>query len=119
VNPYALELLERNDVPVRGLRSKPWDEFAGEDAPKMDIVITVCDQAAGEVCPVWPGQPVTAHWGVEDPAAVAGDDEAKRAAFKKAFALLQKRIMLLTSLSLDSLDRLATERHLKQIGTER
>ena len=85
----------------------------------MDIVITVCDQAAGEMCPVWPGQPVTAHWGVEDPAGQTGDDNAKRAAFMRAFSILQKRIALLISLPLEALDRMATEQRLKQIGTQR
>ena len=119
VNPFALELLERNGISTAGLRSKSWDEFAKPDAPHMDIIITVCDQAAGETCPVWPGHAVTAHWGVEDPAAQGGDDEAKRAAFMRAFALLQKRIALLVSLRLESLDHLATEQHVRQIGTER
>jgi arsenate reductase len=118
VNPFALELLERNRVPTSGLRSKAWDEFSQPGAPRMDIIITVCDQAAGEVCPVWPGRPVTVHWGVEDPAAVTGDEETKRAAFMKAFAVLQKRIALLTSLPLESLDRLAAEQRLKSIGRE-
>src|SRR5687767_10109812 len=103
VNPFALELLRKNRIDTAGLRSKAWDEFAKPDAPKMDIVITVCDQAAGEVCPVWPGTPITAHWGVEDPAAVEGDEETKRSAFMKAFATLQKRIGLLTSVRLDVL----------------
>lgn len=116
VNAFALELLERNRIPTQGLRSKAWDEFAKPGAPAMDIIITVCDQAAGEVCPVWPGQPVTAHWGVEDPAAVIGDDATRRSAFMKAFATLQKRIALLTSLRLESLDRMAAERELRQIG---
>ena len=119
VNPYAEELLQHNRMPVEGLRSKPWDEFAQPDAPQMDIIITVCDQAAGEVCPVWPGQPVSAHWGVEDPAAVTGSDEAKRAAFMNAFGVLQKRISLLTALRLESLDRLAQEQRLAQIGKEK
>src|SRR5687768_15338426 len=101
VNPFALELLERNRLPVNALRSKAWDEFAKPGAPQMDIIITVCDQAAGETCPVWPGQPVTAHWGVEDPAPEAGDDHAKRAAFTRAFSILQKRIALLVSLRLE------------------
>lgn len=118
VNPFALELLQKNNMPTAGLRSKAWDEFAKSGAPKMDIIITVCDQAAGELCPVWPGQPITAHWGVEDPAAATGSDDDKRAAFMKAFATLQKRIALLTSLSLDALDRLTTEQRLKQIGEE-
>jgi arsenate reductase len=119
VNPFALELLERNGMPTQGLRSKAWDEFAKPGAPQMDIIITVCDQAAGEACPVWPGQPVTAHWGVEDPAVETGNDEAKRGAFMQAFSLLQKRIALLVSLRLEALDRMAMEQRLKQIGTER
>ena len=118
VNPFALELLERNRVATDGLRSKAWDEFAKPDAPKMDIIITVCDQAAGEVCPVWPGQPISAHWGIEDPAAVTGSTEEKRAAFMKAFSVLQKRIGLLTALRLESLDRIAQEQRLRQIGKE-
>lgn len=119
VNPFALELLERNRIPTEGLRSKAWDEFAAPGAPKMDIIITVCDQAAGEMCPVWPGRPITAHWGVEDPAAVNGDEETKRAAFMKAFSVLQKRIALLTSLRLEALDRMVAEQQLRQIGKER
>ena len=119
VNPFAEELLRRNRMPVEGLHSKAWDEFAKPGAPQMDIIITVCDQAAGEVCPVWPGQPVTAHWGVEDPAAVTGDDATKRAAFMGAFAVLQKRIGLLVNLRLETLDQLATETRLRQIGCER
>ena len=119
VNPFALELLQKNRIDTGGLRSKAWDEFAQPDAPKMDIIITVCDQAAGEACPVWPGTPITAHWGVEDPAAVEGDDEAKRTAFMKAFATLQKRVGLLANLRLDALERLAAEQALKRIGTAR
>lgn len=119
VNPVALELLERNDIPTQGLRSKAWDEFAAPDAPHMDIIITVCDQAAGEMCPVWPGKPITAHWGVEDPAAITGSAEAKHAAFMRAFAVLQKRITLLISMPLGALDRLAAEQRLQQIGQER
>jgi arsenate reductase len=118
VNPFALELLDRNRIPADALRSKAWDEFAKPGAPKMDIIITVCDQAAGELCPVWPGQPVTAHWGIEDPAAVSGDDETKRAAFIQAFATLQKRIALLSSLRLESLDRTAAEQQLERIAPE-
>ena len=116
VNPFALEMLRNNRINVTGARSKGWEEFAKPGAPHMDIIITVCDQAAGETCPVWPGRPLTAHWGVEDPAAVEGSDEQKHAAFMKAFAILQKRIALLASLRLESLDRLATEQHLKLIG---
>jgi len=119
VNPFALDLLERNRMPTEGLRSKAWDEFAKPGAPQMDIIITVCDQAAGEVCPIWPGQPMTAHWGVEDPAAVTGDDETKRAAFMKAFSVLQKRVALLSSLRLEALDRMAAEQQIKQIGKAR
>jgi len=119
VNPFALDLLRRNRIPVEGARSKAWDEFAKPDAPQMDIIITVCDQAAGEVCPVWPGRPMTAHWGVEDPAAVQGSDEVKHAAFMKAFSTLQKRIALLTSLRLESIERMAAEQQIRQIGKER
>lgn len=119
VNPFALELLQKNRIDTGGLRSKAWDEFATADAPTMDMVITVCDQAAREVCPIWPGTPITAHWGVEDPAAVEGDDEVKRAAFMKAFATLQKRIGLLANLRLDVLERMAAEQELRRIGTAR
>jgi arsenate reductase len=119
VNPFAVELLEKNRISTTNARSKAWDEFAGPDAPQMDFIITVCDQAAGEVCPIWPGRPITAHWGVEDPAAVQGDDAQKRAAFMKAFAVLQKRIALLSSLRLEALDAMALEQQLKQIGKER
>ena len=119
VNPFAVNLLQKNRIDTTGLRSKAWDEFAKPGAPQMDIVITVCDQAAGEVCPVWPGKPMTAHWGVEDPAAVQGDDDVKRAAFMKAFSTLQKRIALLTSLRLESLDRMVAEQRVRQIGKER
>jgi arsenate reductase len=119
VNPYALDLLERNRMSTIGLRSKAWDEFAKPGAPEMDIIITVCDQAAGESCPVWPGKPITAHWGVEDPAAATGHEDTKRAAFMRAFATLQKRIALLVSLRLEALDQMAMEQRLKQIGQER
>ncbi|ODT86186.1 MAG: protein-tyrosine-phosphatase [Nitrosomonadales bacterium SCN 54-20] len=118
VNPYALELLEKRRFPTEGLRSKSWDEFAEPGAPKMDIIITVCDQAAGEMCPEWPGQPATAHWGVDDPAAATGDDDAKRAAFLRAFSVLQRRINLLVSLNPCAVDRLATEQELQAIGKE-
>ena len=119
VNPFALELLKKNRLDTTGLRSKAWEEFAQPDAPQMDIIITVCDQAAGEACPVWPGKPMTAHWGVEDPAAVQGDDEARRPAFMKAFATLQKRIALLANLRLEALDRMVAEQQVKRIGNER
>jgi arsenate reductase len=116
VNPFALELLERNRMSTAGLRSKSWDEFAAPDAPVMDFVFTVCDQAAGEVCPVWPGQPVTAHWGVEDPAAVEGTDEQKRRAFVRTFAQLQHRLTIFASLPMDKLDRLGLQKRLDEIG---
>lgn len=118
VNPYALELLEKNRLPTEGLRSKSWDEFAKPDAPKMDIIITVCDQAAGEMCPEWPGQPATAHWGVDDPAAATGDEDTKRAAFLRAFSVLQRRINLLVSLNPSAVDRLVMEQELQAIGKE-
>ncbi len=116
VNPFALEFLRAQGLPIDGLRSKSWDEFAQPDASAMDFVITVCDDAAGEVCPVWPGQPVTAHWGVPDPAAVEGSDEAKRAAFRKAFQTLRYRVGLLTSLPVAKLERSALIREVQAIG---
>jgi protein-tyrosine-phosphatase len=116
VNPLALELLRRNRIPVDGMRSKNWDEFASPGAPRMDFVFTVCDNAAGEACPLWPGQPVTAHWGVADPAAVEGSDEVKRKAFVRAFAELSNRINLFLNLPFDKIDRLALQRKVKDIG---
>jgi len=116
VNPFALEYLRANRLPVEGLRSKSWDEFAREGAPKLDFVFTVCDNAAGEVCPVWPGQPMTAHWGIPDPAAVGGSDDAKRAAFRDAARTLQARLRLLASLPLDRLDRMSLKRRLDELG---
>lgn len=116
VNPYALELLAKNGIPTSGLRSKSWDEFAKPDAPQMDFVFTVCDNAANEPCPYWPGQPVTAHWGVEDPASVQGTDEEKRAAFRKALATLSARINLLLNLPFGKLDRLSLRNKLQEIG---
>lgn len=116
VNPFALELLEKNRLSTAGLRSKNWDEFAAAGAPHLDFVFTVCDRAANEACPVWPGQPMTAHWGVPDPAAVAGSDEAKRKAFFAAFNQLQNRIMLFANLPLASLDKIALKRKLDDIG---
>jgi len=116
INPFALELLEKNRLPTQGLRSKNWDEFARSDAPRMDLVFTVCDNAAGEVCPVWPGQPITAHWGVPDPAAVLGSDAERRKAFLRAFTELSTRINLLLALPIDKLDRLAMKRRLDEIG---
>jgi protein-tyrosine-phosphatase len=116
VNPFALELLERNRLPVADLRSKSWDEFAVAGAPALDFVITVCDQAAGEACPIWPDQPMTAHWGVEDPAAVEGDDARKRRAFLRAYSELQRRLSIFVSLPIDKLDRLTLQKRLDAIG---
>ena len=116
VNPFALELLSKNRVNVEGLRSKSWDEFAKPGAPKLDFVFTVCDNAAGEVCPIWPGQPVTAHWGVEDPAAIVGNDEEKRRAFLKAFTVLSARINRLLALPFEKLSRQSLKTRLDEIG---
>jgi len=116
VHPAALELIRKNHLPDKGLRSKSWDEFAGPGAPPLHFVFTVCDNAAGEVCPVWPGQPMTAHWGVPDPAAVTGPDEKVRKAFMLAFGQLQRRIQFFTSLPLESLDRMALQQRLREIG---
>jgi arsenate reductase (thioredoxin) len=117
VNPHALALLERMGIPTEGLRSKPWDEFARPEAPKLDFVFTVCDDAAGEVCPVWPGQPVTAHWGQADPAAVEGTELDKTNAFRDAFRMLERRILLLTILPIASLDQMAIGTRVREIGT--
>ena len=116
VNPYALEFLRASHLPSDGLRSKSWDEFAQAGAPPLDFVFTVCDNAAGEVCPVWPGQPMTAHWGVPDPAAVEGSDEAKRKAFAETGRILMTRIRLFASLPLAKLDRLSLAKKLSDIG---
>lgn len=115
-NPFALELIQRAGLPIDGLRSKDWDEFAKPDAPKLDFVFTVCDNAANEVCPVWPGQPMTAHWGLPDPAAVEGTDEQKRHAFAMTFRHLANRINIFTSLPLDKLDKLSLQNKLDEIG---
>jgi len=112
VNPFAIELLQKSTLPTEGLRSKGWDEFALPGAPKMDFVFTVCDSAAAEACPVWPGHPVTAHWGVPDPAAVRGTDEDKRRAFKQAFTALARRADLFLALPLEKLERLALKKKL-------
>ena len=116
VNPFALELLQKNRIDISAARSKSWDEFETPDSPKMDFVFTVCDNAAAETCPFWPGQPLTAHWGVADPAAVQGGDEDKRRAFLVAFKELSTRINLLLSLPMDKLDRLALKKKLDEIG---
>lgn len=116
VNPFALDLLAKHRLPTADLRSKSWDEFARPGAPVMDFVLTVCDQAAGEVCPLWPGQPISAHWGVNDPAKAQGSDEDKRKAFVRAFAELSARINLMLALPLDKLERLGIARRLAEIG---
>jgi arsenate reductase len=116
VNPLALELLTRMKIPTDGLRSKSWDEFAAPGAPALDFVFTVCDNAAGEVCPVWPGQPMTAHWGVPDPAGVVGTEIARTEAFREAFRVLERRIGLFTSLPFASLDRLSLSQKVRDIG---
>jgi arsenate reductase len=116
VNPFALELLSKNRIDASRLRSKSWDEFALPGAPHMRFVFTVCDQAAGEACPVWPGQPVTAHWGVDDPARAEGSEDNRRKAFARAFAVLSTRINLFINLPFDKLDRLALKSKLDDIG---
>ena len=118
VNPFALQTLAEWRIPTDGFRSKSWDEFAQSGATKMDFAFTVCDNAAGEVCPVWPGQPMTAHWGIPDPAAVEGSDADKRRAFRDAFNVLSRRIGLFASLPLDKLTGLALHERLRQIGKE-
>jgi arsenate reductase len=117
VNPLALRTLRSLNYPTDGLRSKPWEEFSGPDAPVMDFVFTVCDSAAGEACPVWPGHPVTAHWGIEDPAAVEGKEIERLTAFATAFRYLRNRISVFTALPLASLDRMAVKHRLDHIGS--
>jgi len=119
INPYTLAELTRNNYETSGLRSKDWAEFGEPGAPNMDFVFTVCDRAAAEVCPVWPGQPMTAHWGVEDPAEETGDDIAKKTVFSKVFRELQNRISIFVNLPLDSLDRLRLQQELDRIGRTR
>jgi protein-tyrosine-phosphatase len=116
VNPFAIEMLHKAGIPTEGLRSKSWNEFAGPDARPLDFVFTVCDNAAGEVCPLWPGQPLTAHWGIPDPAAVQGSDESKQKAFNDAFVTLERRIGLFTSLPIRSLERLTLASKVREIG---
>lgn len=116
VRPEALKQLTAAHLPTEGLRSKSWDEFAKPGAPALDFVFTVCDNAANEVCPVWPGQPMTAHWGVPDPAAVRGNTEEIERAFREAFFLLDRRISLFLSLPLSTLDRLALKKQIEDIG---
>ncbi|WP_430421594.1 arsenate reductase ArsC [Methylibium petroleiphilum] len=117
VNPFALLTLSRMGIPVDGYRSKDWSEFSRPGAPEMDFVFTVCDNAAGEVCPVWPGQPMTGHWGVPDPSAVQGSDEEKARAFWDTAVILKRRIDLMLTLPMASLDRLAIQREIRAIGT--
>lgn len=117
VHPWAMEMLARHRLPTQGCRSKSWDEFAGPDAPPLDFVFTVCDKAAGELCPVWPGQPMTAHWGVPDPAAVTGPEALVEKAFSDTLLTLKRRIQLMLSLPLDSLDRLAIQHEIQAIGS--
>jgi arsenate reductase len=117
VHPLALETLAAMSLPVEGLRSKDWAEFAAPGAPALDFVFTVCDQAAGEVCPVWPGQPMTAHWGVADPAAFQGTAEQKARVFRDTATILKRRIELMLALPIASLDRLALQRAVRDIGT--
>jgi arsenate reductase (thioredoxin) len=116
VHPLALDVLGRLHLPTRGLRSKSWNEFARPGTPVMDFVFTVCDQAAGEVCPIWPGNPVTAHWGVPDPAAVQGMEGEQRRAFREAYVVLENRIKLFVALPIDKLDRMAIKRNVDNIG---
>ena len=119
INPYALDLLERNRFRSDGLRSKNWDEFAQPGAPVMDFVLTVCDKAAGEVCPVWPGQPMSAHWGVEDPVQVEGSEDDKQRAFTSVFITLRTRVALLVNLPIEKLDKLSLQNELHSIATQR
>ena len=119
VHPLAIEILRRNQLPIDNLRSKSWDEFAVPAGPPLDFVFTVCDNAAQEACPFWPGQPMTAHWGIHDPAAVEGSDEEKAKAFNTAFRELDARIKIFTSLRLESLDQLSLQQQLDAIGQTR
>ena len=119
VHPMTIELLERLNLPTEGLRSKSWDEFAAPGAPPLDFIVTVCDNAAGEVCPVWPGKPMTAHWGIADPAAVDGTDVEKAFAFRTASKELESRIKLLVDLPIGSLDRMKLQQSLRAIGKQR
>ena len=118
VNPFAIEQVRGLGYPVEHLRSKSWDEFAGPGSPEMDFVITVCDNAAGEICPVWPGHPVTAHWGFPDPAAVEGSDDDKHVAFVRTLHQIRNRVQLLLALPVDTLDRMALESRVRAIGKE-
>ena len=116
VHPMTLQLLRKLELPIGGLRSKSWDEFSKPGAPTLDFVFTVCDNAAGEVCPVWPGQPISAHWGVDDPAAVEGTEAERFAAFHKAFRELETRVKIFCSISVSSLDRMRLKEKVDEIG---
>ena len=116
VNPLTLQLLEKLQLPLEGLRSKSWDEFARPGAPVLDFVFTVCDQAAGEACPIWPGQPITAHWGMEDPAAVEGSEAARLVVFTRVFRELESRIKIFCSLPFGALDRVRIKERIDEIG---
>jgi|SRR5581483_8544124 len=119
IHPMTLRVLRELRYDVAGLRSKSWDEFAAAGAPPLDFVFTVCDQAAGEVCPLWPGQPITAHWGVADPAAYTGSEEARRRFFLRIYTELENRIKVFTSLRIEALDRFTLERRVREIGKTR
>jgi arsenate reductase len=116
VSAQAIDLLQRNHYPIAGLRSKDWREFGQPEAPHMHFVLTVCDQAAGEVCPIWPGQPISAHWGVPDPALAVGNDDQIKRAYTDAFVMLSRRIALLVNLPIEALDRLALQTQIEAIG---
>ncbi|MGF1475876.1 MAG: arsenate reductase ArsC [Geminicoccaceae bacterium] len=116
IHPTTIELLKKLNYDTDGLRSKSWEEFAGDGAPKLDFVFTVCDNAAGEICPVWPGQPMTAHWGVEDPAAFDGPEDKKLAYFNRIYGYLESRIKIFTSLPMAGLDKLTLQKRLDKIG---
>ena len=119
VNPFAIEQVKQTGYPTENLRSKSWDEFALPNAPKMDFIITVCDNAAGEVCPIWPGQPISAHWGFEDPAAAQGSDEDKRRVFEKVYQQIMSRVHVFLSLPLEMLDKSAIQHEMTAIGKTR
>lgn len=119
VHPYSLDLLKTLGHPTEEMRSKNWDEFSRADAPQLDFVFTVCDNAAGETCPVWPGQPMSAHWGIPDPAAVTGSEAEKRAAFTEAYRMMFNRISLFLALPLDSIDKMSLQNRLTEIGAEK
>jgi len=118
IHPLALKTLSSNRIPTDGFRSKSWEEFARPGAPQLHFIFTVCDQAAGEVCPIWPGQPMTAHWGMPDPAAVEGSDEVREKAFRDAFITMKRRIELMLALPLPSLSSMAIQKEIKDIGTQ-